>query len=222
MTLTASERDLIWFYAGFALIAVPVLFVPLGSLGLRVWLLVAGWNIALLLAARWRGHDRWLGIWLFLLPLSILQVFPDWFLSAQLNVLVFPDIGAPMVGTVSSFMALMWVIPLFLAVMAGEAARQRHGTSAGVAAAAVTALLIFAASESISWRIPLWYAQDVGTWQHMAFYVLPAELVLGTSTYAGYLLTRERGPVLRIAAAAGIMLMYLGALAFFYLLFETL
>ena len=222
MTLHANERDLLWFYSGFTVAALLALFLPLGSLGLRLCALVVLYNIALPLVARWRRHDVWFAAWAFLLPLSILQVFPDWFLSAQLGVLVFPEVGAPMIGSVSSFMALMWVIPLFLVLMAGEATRQRLGTGAGVAAAGAAALLIFALSETFSWRIPVWYAQDVSMWQHMALYVLPAELVLGVATYSGFLLTRGQAFALKLATAASIMLMYLGALAFFYLLIETI
>ena len=106
--------------------------------------------------------------------------------------------------------------------MAGEAARQRLGRGAGVAVAGAAALLIFGLSETFSWRIPVWYAQDVATWQHMALYVLPAELLLGMAAYTGFLLTHDRGSILRLAAAGSVMLLYLGALAFFYLLIETL
>ncbi len=222
MKLFPSERDALWFYAAYSLASVVALVLPAGSLGLRFCVLIAAYNIALPLVGRWRGHDSWIAAWVFLLPLSILQVFPDWFLSAQLGVLVFPNIGAPMIGTVSAFMALMWVIPLFIVVLVAEGIRQRAGTGAGLAAAGLSALLIFALSEAFSWRLEVWYAQGVQTWHHMALYVLPAEILLGLYTYTGFLLTRGRHIGLKLAAAASVMLLYLGALAFFYLLIETL
>ena len=218
MSLHPCERDALWLYAAFSVAALVALFLPLGSMGLRICLLVIAFNVAL----PWVGHWLWISAWLFLLPLSLLQVFPDWFLSAQLGVLVFPDIGAPMIGTVSAFMGLMWVIPLFMVVLAAEAARTRANLTLGVVTAGLTALLIFAGSEMFSWRIPLWYARDVSAWQHMALYVLPAEFLLGIYTYAGYRLTLNSGRALKLAAAGSIMLLYLGALAFFYLLIETI
>ena len=222
MKLSPSERDALLLYAAFSLTSAAALLLPVGSMGLRICLLVAVYNIALPLAGYWRKHDTWLSAWAFLLPLSILQVFPDWFLSAQLDSLVFPERSAPRIGTVSAFMALMWIIPLFVVVLLAESARRKTNLTVALAVAGLSALLIFGVSEMFSWRLNMWHAQNVWQWQHMALYVLPAELLLGVYTYAGFHLTRNRGITTKFAAAASVMLLYLGALAWFYLVIETL
>lgn len=222
MKLTLSERDALLFYIAFSLTSMAALLLPVGSMGLRICLLVTVYNIALPVTGYWRKHDTWLSAWAFLLPLSILQVFPDWFLSAQLDSLVFPDSSVPKIGTVSAFMALMWIIPLFIIVLLADSVRDKAGLGAALAVAGLSALLIFGAAEMFSWRLDMWHAQNVQQWQHMALYVLPAELLLGVYTYAGFLLTRSQGLAIKLAAAASVMLLYLGALAWFYLVVETL
>jgi hypothetical protein len=44
----------------------------------------------------------------------MLQIWPDWFLSAQLEILVFPEDGLFKIGTVSGYMLFLWAIPFFI------------------------------------------------------------------------------------------------------------
>jgi hypothetical protein len=92
-------------------IAVAGLLLPVGSLGLRVLLLTVGYSVAILVLAVRTGDRVLLAFWSTLAPMSVLMVLPDWFLSAELGVLVFPDTGAP-IGTMPIFMAFMWTIAL--------------------------------------------------------------------------------------------------------------
>ncbi len=82
--------------------------------GIRMLFLVIIYNLAILLYGGWRKYDDWSNLWVFAFILSIFQVFPDWFLSAQLNILVFPEDGLAKIGTVSGYMAGLWTIPIFL------------------------------------------------------------------------------------------------------------
>ena len=80
--LDRSERHALIFHAIFATGASAVLAASVASLGLRIWALVIAYNVALPVVARLHGHRKWLALWLFLVPLSALQVLPDWILSA--------------------------------------------------------------------------------------------------------------------------------------------
>ena len=126
-SLDRSERHALVFHALFAAAVVGVLSAPVATLGARVWALVLGYNLALPLAARLLGHREWLALWLFLVPLSALQILPDWVLSAVLGVLVFPDIGGPRIDTVNASMAGMWTIALFPVVFLGQWVEARKG-----------------------------------------------------------------------------------------------
>ncbi len=109
--LDRSERHVLAFHALYAAVAAGVFAALVATLGTRIWgPLVLGYNLALPIAARLLGHREWLALWLFLVPLSVLQVVSDWVLSAVFEVLVFPDVGGPRIGPVNASMAGMWTI----------------------------------------------------------------------------------------------------------------
>ncbi len=134
--LTRSDRDAVYLHLFFAIAATLMLTLPLGiSVGWRLCVLVLLYNVLVPLTAWLRQHPDWLTLWLFLLPLSLWQIFPDWFLSAVLGVLVFPDTGAPKIGNIPIFMAGLWTIPLFIIIFLGR--RIKTHTLWVVAAASV-------------------------------------------------------------------------------------
>ena len=157
-------QDALALNVAFSVLAALALTVPAGPVGLRLLACVAVYNVALPLVGWWRGHRWWAEAWLFLLPLSVLQILPDWFLSVVLGTFVLPDTGGcPRVGgVVPAFMGGMWTIPL-AAVFAGvHVARWRppgaSATATRYKAASTVALLLFICSEALSWRVPVWYA----------------------------------------------------------------
>ena len=129
------------------MIAVALLLLPWASFGIRVLLLVIGYNAGVALVA-WRTGDslvlRW---WCVLAPMSVLMVLPDWFLSAELGVLVFPATGSPFIGTVPLFMAGMWVIALLPVMLVGHFAERAWGVTAGLIVVVITGLALFTAAE---------------------------------------------------------------------------
>ncbi|MHA2206541.1 MAG: hypothetical protein ACXABL_08210 [Candidatus Thorarchaeota archaeon] len=96
----AEFRDLVVAHIIFAIIAVIALLIPNSPIGARVLIAVIAYNVIIPVTAVRRGHKRWLEIWSFVLPISILQIFPDWYLTLQLDVLSFPVDGFPMIGEV--------------------------------------------------------------------------------------------------------------------------
>ncbi len=222
MALRKPDLHLLYFHLAFGLLcALVLLLLPGMPLGWRLVGLVAVYNIALPLAGVQLGHREWVEIWAFLLPLSVFQVLPDWFLSETLGVLVFPDTGSPFVGAIPVFMAGMWVIPLFLVLVAARRAASRWGQRGGMLAAAGASLAILVTSEATLWALPIWYAQNVFQIAHVALYLLVPEALLGLHAWLGFEWTRQRSLGWRLAAAWSVMTLYTGGVALFYLLFQA-
>lgn len=214
-----EARDLVAFHGLFGAAAALALWVPAPvPSGLRIAGLVVAYNVALPWAARAWGYPAWWVLWTFLLPLSVCQVLPDFFLARALGTLVFPADGGPRIGPVSASMAGLWVIPLFLTVRGAERVASTLGRpAAAYPAAAVIGLAIFAASEATLWAIPLWHARGVWTVAHVAVYVLPAEALLGPATVYAFRQVAARPWPARAMAAVPVSLTYLGALCAGYL-----
>lgn len=222
LRLTRSERDALAFHAAFALLALVVLHLAEPALGMRISVLVVVYNLMLPAYAQWRGHDEWMDLWLFLLPLSVFMVLPDWMLASVLDSLVFPRTGAAYIGAVPVFMAGMWVIPLFMLVMLERAVRPRWGLAAGCAITVLMSALVFLGSEAIAWQIPIWSAKNVAHWHGIAFYLIPALLLLGPVTAFAYEACLRRSPWQRLMAAAMVTALYAGSCLLFYWLVEIL
>jgi hypothetical protein len=177
---------------------------------------------------RRRWPELW-SIWAFATLVSPFQVLPDWFLSAVLGVLVFPEDGLFKIGTVSAYMAGLWAIPFFLILMVGRLWHKNQdgiqwlqsGTQGGVAlACAVAALIIFASSEATLWVLGSWFARDVHMIGHVALYVLLPEMLLGAHLYWAFIKSRGRALPIQIGYAFHVSLAYTGALALSYLFIE--
>jgi hypothetical protein len=220
----ASLRDALWLHLGFAAVAAAGVAAPVGPLGARLLGLVVGYGGALVALTATR-RPEWRPLVRLLVPLSVFQVVPDWFLSQELEILVFPDTGGPRIGTLPAAMAGMWTIPLFLAVFGAEAWCARRQVPADdwrtpALVTAALALAIFGASEATLWALPLWYAKGVTQVGRVAVYVLAPEALLGAATFIAFRATREKGLGAAIGAAAVVSMLYLGALATSYFFLE--
>ncbi len=219
LTETATvekPRNWILFHAAFAVIAVAGLLLPAGSLGLRVLLLTVGYSVAILVLAVRAGDRVLLAFWSTLAPMSVLMVLPDWFLSAELGILVFPDTGAPFIGTMPLFMAFMWTIALLPVMLIGWVVERSRGLTTALVTVVVAGLVMFTLAEFAAPLIPLWNPQNVATVAGVAPYVLLPEVGL---TIATYLLVRGASDRARLATAAGVVavpFMYLGMLCTSY------
>jgi hypothetical protein len=188
--------------------------------GVRLFLLVVFYNMALPLAAHQLGHRRWIRIWLFLVPLSAFQVLPDAFLAERLGALVFPDLGGPRLGPVPAAMAGLWTIPLFLVLYLGERCLAEGSRRTALVAVAVASAALFVGAEATLWAVPIWYAQGVHTVAHVALYVVVPEILLGLAAFLAYEEMAGRHPLLQVLAAFCISSFYLGTLGISHLLVE--
>jgi hypothetical protein len=100
-----------------------------------------------------RRYSEWINIWLFAFLLSMFQLWPDWFLSAELGILVFPEDGFIKIGTISLYMAGLWVIHLFLINYARLKIQVRYSNSITYITVAVLSVLIFGLSEQTMWML---------------------------------------------------------------------
>ena len=237
-----GPRTRVWLlgFAAFAVIAGIGLAVPIGSLGWRILVLVIVFHIGVVALARRTGDEYLWRTWTVLAPLSVVMVLPDWFLSAVLGTLEFPDTGGPFIGTVPLFMAGMWTIALMPVVLVGALVAQRGAVStnsqapttepspaadshqrvgrlmAGAGAAGIAGLLMFWAAELVAPSIPIWQPVDVPMFAGVATYVLLPELVLSA---AAFVLVATAGRIPRAATAALVVLLpftYTGMLATSY------
>ena len=205
-------RDALLLHLFFAAAAAGVFYaLRVPERGWGILGLVAVYNLLLPLIASRGGHREWLELWLFLLPLSVLLVLPDWVLSQQFGILAFPDLGGPRIGTVPAYMAGLWVIPLFWVLwLAG-----RSGLTA-----ALLSLLVFAGAEWAMQPLHLWHAQHVAQLFGVAEYVLVPEMLLGWAAAYAFNQTRDGNPFARLGAAVGVATFYTGALVLAYFLSE--
>ena len=222
--LSASEKDAIAVHIIFAVICTAVLVLPVQvGIGPRLFFLVVLYNIALPLVSRFRGHAEWMGLWKIALVTSVFQVFPDWFLSAQLGVLVFPADGLFKIGTVSGYMAGLWAIPFFTIGFFGARIEDRFGERSAYIAVALSALAVFGLSEMTVWMLPSWYAVNLKAMLgHVALYILVPEVILGLSFFSAWRAVGGKSISHAILYGFLVMLLYLGSASFFYFLVENI
>jgi len=223
MRFHENEKDAILIHVIFSFLCAIVLFVPLNqAIGIRMLALVIIYNLIMPLWGLIREDTNLINLWLFALILSLLQVFPDWFLSQQLDVLAFPKDGCFKIGTVSGYMAGLWAIPIFIIVFIGERVYIRHSNRAAYAAVALTSFFLFAGSEQLLWMLPSWHAQNVRMIGHIAVYIVMPEIILGMAAYFAYQQITKLSHLYKFPAAFFVMQLYLGSAAFFYFLIEKI
>ena len=106
----------------FAIILIPF---PIG-MGIKLLVLVAFYNLGIFFLGILRKNKMWIKLFVFTFLISVFQIWPDWFLSAQLNVLVFPEDGSFKIGTVSGYMVGLWTIPLFIICFIGGVLEEEY------------------------------------------------------------------------------------------------
>jgi len=226
MSLKMSKiaRDFIVVHLIFTGLCFAVLIIPIPiAIGIKLFILVGTYNLMVLLVGLIRKYDEWLKLWLFVFMISLFQIWPDWFLSAQLNVLVFPEDGFFKIGTVSGYMAGLWAIPLFLLCFIGLKIKENYSNFKALIVVGLISLNIFVFSEQTMWMLQSWYPQNVTLFfDHLAVYIIIPEVILGLSTFHYFEKIKTQHFLLLIVVAFGIMLLYLGSASFFYFLFEKL
>ena len=219
-----STRDFIIIHLIFIGLCFAVLIIPIPiAIGIKLFILVISYNLLIPLVGLFRKYSEWVKLWVFVFLISLFQIWPDWFLSAQLNILVFPEDGLFKIGTVSGYMAGLWAIPLFLLCFIGLKLKENYSNLKALIVVGLISLNIFVFSEQTMWMLQSWYPQNVTLFfDHLAVYIIIPEVILGLSTFYYFEKIKTQHYLMLIVAAFGIMLLYLGSASFFYFLFEEL
>lgn len=224
LKITKLEKDLIYFHALFVVLCVVILlFTNPNSVGIQLLILVIVYNVSIPLIGKLRNHSKIISIWFFIFLVSIFQIWPDWFLSYELNILVFPDDGFIKIGTVSMYMLGLWVIPLFIITFLGIKVQERYSNKKAYLVVSLLSLIIFGLAEQSLWILNSWYPQNVTIiFGHLAIYIIIPEVLLGLSTFFTYIKIESEKVLIKILAAFFIMLLYFGSASFFYFLIEKI
>jgi hypothetical protein len=216
-------REFVYVHAIFAVACVFGLLIP-GAIPIsaRMLLLVIFYNTLIPFVALIQNLREWISIWGFSLFLSIFQIWPDWYLSAELGILVFPDDGFPMIGTVPIYMAGLWAIPFFIIIFVGDQVHQRRPNWATFLVVGILSLTIFGLAEQLMWMLPSWSAQNVTMVGHVALYIIGPEVILGVSTFIAFESVRDRPLWIMAIGAFFVMILYMGNLSFFYFAIERI
>lgn len=219
----ATARRWVLGLAAFAVVAAAGLLLPIGALGWRVLALVVLFHLGTVVLARRTGDELLWRSWCVLAPLSVLMVLPDWYLSAEVGSLNFPDTGAPFIGTVPLFMAGMWTIALLPLILVGfwvagrgSGSMDANRVAVGAAAAGVAGLIMFWGAELVAPIIPLWEPVGVPMVAGVAAYVVLPEIVLSAAAFV-VVATAGRVPTLATASLTALLpFTYTGMLATSY------
>ncbi len=217
-----STRDFILVHIVFIGLCFAVLIIPIPiAIGIKMFILIVSYNLLIPIVGLFRKYSEWVKLWVFVFLISLFQIWPDWFLSAQLNILVFPEDGLFKIGTVSGYMAGLWAIPLFLLCFFGLKLKENYPYLTTLILVGLISLNIFMFSELTMWMLPSWHPQNVTLiFDHLAVYIIMPEVILGLSTFYYFDKLKNQHYIILIVAAFGIMLLYLGSASFFYFLFE--
>ena len=169
-----------------------------------------------------RKHSSWFNMWLFALILSFFQIWPDWFLASQMNILIFPPDGFVKIGSVSGYMAGLWAIPFFIIIYFGSLFKDKYSEKIGYLLIGILSLVIFGIAEQSMWLLGSWHAINVTLIGYSAIYIIIPEVILGLTCYYGYEWSLERSLLSKIIISFLTMIIYLGNAVSFYYLFEKI
>ncbi len=218
-------RDFILIHVIFAILAAVTLLVPIptATISGKMLVLVLVYNVLIVVEFVAKGYDDWKSIWIFVFILSLLMVFPDWYLAATMGALQFPDDGFPMIGgAIPIYMAGLWSIPFFIIVFIGKGVQNRKSLGLAYGIVSVVSVLIFVLAELTLVNLPSWSATVIGMTGNLAWYIVVPELLLGLSTFICYNMVKEKKIWMAIIGAFTVMILYIGNASFFYFLIETL
>jgi hypothetical protein len=218
-------RDFVLIHVIFAVLAAITLLVPIptATISGKMLILVILYNGLIVVEFYGKGYEDWKSIWVFVFILSLLMVFPDWYLAETLGALQFPDDGFPMIGSsIPIYMAGLWSIPFFIIVFIGKEIQERKSLGLAYGLVAVLSVLIFVMAELTLVNLPSWSATVIGMTGNLAWYIIIPELFLGLSAFICYNTVKVKKIWTKIVGAFFVMTLYIGNASFFYFLIETL
>jgi hypothetical protein len=218
-----SIKDFIVLHLIFAILAaITLLFLP-AAVDAKMLVLVIIYNALIVIEFNLKMNKEWKSIWLFSIILSLLMVFPDWYLAETLGALVFPAGSLLMIGgAIPLYMAGLWSIPFFIIIFIGKEVQKSKSIELTYGIVSIVGLLIFVLSELTLVNLPSWAATVTGMTGNLAWYIVIPELFLALSAFICYEYVLEKKIWMKIMGAFAVMIFYIGNASFFYFLIETL
>jgi hypothetical protein len=217
-------REFLFIHIIFSFIAALGILMPVSApISAKLLIVVIVYNGLIMIEGFRIGYEYWMRMWIFSFILSILMVFPDWYLAETIGALQFPADGFPMIGgTVPIYMAGLWTIPFFIILFIGNQVQERMSVIRAYVAVAILSLSIFSISELTLVYLPSWTATVEGMTGNLAWYIVIPEMLLGLSTFICYNIIKDKKIWMNLTAAFIVMIFYIGSASFFYFIIETL
>lgn len=209
----------------FAVLAAATLLIPIptATVSGKMLVLVILYNALVVVEFYHKGYEEWKSIWMFVFILSLLMVFPDWYLATTLDAIQFPVDGFPMIGgEIPFYMAGLWSIPFFIIVFTGKEVQTRKSNGMAYGLVATITVITFVMAELTFVNLPSWSATVIGMTGNLAWYIIVPELFLGLTTFFCYNIVKDKKILTKIVGAFAVMIFYIGNASFFYFLIETL
>ncbi|MBN2229251.1 MAG: hypothetical protein JW779_06615 [Candidatus Thorarchaeota archaeon] len=220
-----SIKDFLIVHVIFVIIAALTLLFPFpqATVNGKLLTLVLIYNGLVVIEFYGKGYENWKNIWIFAIILSLLMIFPDWYLAETLGALQFPDDGFPMIGnSIPFYMGGLWAIPFVIILFIGDEVRNRKSLQVSYGVVSLLSVVIFAVAELTLVNLPSWSATVIGMTGNLAWYIILPELILGLSAFICYNIVREKKIWMKILGALTVMILYIGNASFFYFIIETL
>ncbi|OWY22310.1 hypothetical protein C7N43_14200 [Sphingobacteriales bacterium UPWRP_1] len=210
-------------HIAFTVVCCMVLPLPGMAIGAKLLLLTVFYQLAVVGVAFVKKQQLWQQLWWFYMPFGWFNIFPDWFLSAWLKVLYYPNEGIFKIGTIGGYMPFLWFIPMFMLTCITLETEKKHNHPVSLLVMLIAGMLVFGLSEHCFKLLGSWHAQNVNILLgNAAVYVLLSEAVLLISGYYLFKAVQHQPVWVKIPAAFALMLLYMGSLVFFYFVVEWL
>jgi hypothetical protein len=161
-------------------------------------------------------------IWLFSFFFGFCNIIPDWFLSAHLHTLLYPNEGIFKIGTIGAYMPLLWFIPMYILLYLGLWLKTQIGLNITYIAVGLLSLVLFLPSEHGFKYLNSWQAIHVKyLLGNAAIYVLLTEIMLALAAFWLFQIVQKSSLLAKFIAAASLSVFYLGSLLFWWFLIEN-
>ena len=217
-------RDFVLIHVIFAVLAAVTLLIPIptATVSGKMLVIVILYNGLIVVEFYSKGNEDWKSIWIFAIILSLLMVFPDWYLAETLGALQFPIEGIMIGGAIPLYMAGLWSIPFFIILFIGKEVQSRKSENIAYSIVSMISILIFVLAELTLVYLPSWTATVIGMTGNLAWYIIIPELILGLSVFICYNIVKDKKIWMTILGAFTVMILYIGSASFFYFVIETI
>jgi hypothetical protein len=208
-----SQRLSPWPIVAYAAAGAVALSLDAPAKGWAILFCSVAGVVGVCVLAHLTGRSNWTEALCVLVPVSVFQVLPDWFLAKHLESIWFPDNGGPRVDDLIPLaMAGLWVLPLLIVVLLARGSLWRG---------ALLSTIVFLATEILAPHIGVWQPRgELRELAGVALYVIPAEALLGAAAVYAVKVAGGAGWGTRIVAAFAVSTFYTGALALSFMLVE--